>query len=90
MVASVGRQEIQPMLATVSGAAVAMPPTVTPTASAQPTSTSSAEIAATAAIVTNQKVQKVVAGLSNKINDIDKKVSSDSSFPSVRNTQFEA
>lgn len=90
MVASLGRRETQPLLATVPGTSVAMPPTVEPTASAKPTSTSSAEIAATAAIVTNQKVQQVVSGLSNKINDIDKKVSADSSFPSVRNTQFVA
>jgi hypothetical protein len=31
-------------------------------------------------------VQQVVAGLNNKINDMDKKINADGTFPSVRNS----
>jgi hypothetical protein len=86
MVASVGRPEIQPMLTAIPGAVVATPPVAAAAVSSQPASTSSAEVTATAAIVTNQKVQQVVAGLNNKINDMDKKINADGTFPSVRNS----
>jgi hypothetical protein len=75
-----------PVLGYQAGISVSTPPIIEASTSSQPASTSSAEVTATAAIVTNQKVQQVVVGLNNKINDMDKKINADGAFPSVRNS----